>query len=70
MAFTRCRGAFTSAELALLQRGFDQLCKERCLAIKDEDQRDQLACDVIQTFENGLIDEAELCQSLSGRTGA
>ncbi|WP_164748528.1 MULTISPECIES: hypothetical protein [unclassified Mesorhizobium] len=60
MAFSKYSGIFTSAELALLQRVFDQLCMERRLELDDADQRDRLAQEVIQAFENGVTDEVEL----------
>lgn len=65
MAFSKYSGIFTSAELALLQRVFDQLCMERRLELDDADQRDRLAQEVIQVFENGVTDEAELLQAIS-----
>lgn len=65
MAFSKYSGIFTSGELALLQRVFDQLCTERRLELEDADQRDRLAQEVIQAFENGVTDEAELLQAIS-----
>lgn len=65
MAFSKYSGIVTSAELALLQRVFDQLCMERRLELDDADQRDRLAQEVIQVFENGVTDEAELLQAIS-----
>jgi hypothetical protein len=41
------------------------LCGERRLALKDRDQRENLACEVIEAFQNGLTDEAELWRALS-----
>ncbi|WP_292069595.1 hypothetical protein [Mesorhizobium sp.] len=67
MALNKYVGVFTPTELALLQRVFDQLCRERHLALKDREQRDELAREVIQAFENGFADEVELRQSLSKR---
>ncbi|WP_292271543.1 hypothetical protein [Mesorhizobium sp.] len=70
MAFSKYNGIFTSAELALLQRVFDQLCMERPLELEDADQRDRLAQEVIQAFENGVTDEVELLQAISKRRAA
>ncbi|BCM21033.1 hypothetical protein [Mesorhizobium sp. J8] len=67
MVFTRYSGIFTPAELTLLQTVFDTLCKERRLALKDKDQRDDLAREVIQRFESGYSNEDDLLQSLSKR---
>lgn len=53
MVFTRYSGIFTPSELTLLQTVFDRLCKERRLALRDKDQRDDLAREVIQKFESG-----------------
>ncbi|WP_189394130.1 MULTISPECIES: RNA-binding protein [unclassified Mesorhizobium] len=70
MAFTKHSGIFGPGELELLQKVFDQLCNERRLALKDGDQRKQLACDVIQAFQSGFTAEVELWQSLSKRRAA
>ncbi|TIR29669.1 MAG: hypothetical protein E5X07_08190 [Mesorhizobium sp.] len=59
-----------STDLDLLQKVFDQLCQERRLALKDRDQRERLACQVIEAFENGFTDETELWQALSKRCTA
>ncbi|WP_292377242.1 hypothetical protein [Mesorhizobium sp.] len=61
---------FTSDDLDLLQKVFDQLCRERRLALKDKDQRDQLAREVMEAFEGGFTEETELWQSLSKRRTA
>ncbi|MDG4881965.1 RNA-binding protein [Mesorhizobium sp. WSM4884] len=53
------------ADIDILQRVFDQLCKERRLALKDSEQRERLAREVIDAFENGLTDETELWRALS-----
>ncbi|MGX9148348.1 hypothetical protein [Mesorhizobium sp. 128a] len=44
--------------------------QERRLAIKDKDQRDQLAREVMEAFEGGFTDETQLRQSLSMRRRA
>ncbi|WP_189521959.1 MULTISPECIES: RNA-binding protein [unclassified Mesorhizobium] len=70
MAFSKFSSMFTSEDLDLLQKVFDQLCRERRLALKDKDQRDQLAREVMEAFEDGFTDETELWQSLSKRRTA
>ncbi|ESY74061.1 hypothetical protein X743_08735 [Mesorhizobium sp. LNHC252B00] len=63
-------GAFDAADLALLKRVFDQLCKERFLAKKDVRQMEALAKEVVSVFQNGITDEADLLQALSKRRRA
>lgn len=70
MPFSKFASMFTSDDLDLLQKVFDQLCRERRLALKDKDQRDQLARQVMEAFEDGFTDETELWQSLSKRRTA
>ncbi|WP_208701686.1 MULTISPECIES: hypothetical protein [unclassified Mesorhizobium] len=70
MPFSKFASMFTSDDLDLLQKVFDQLCRERRLALKDKDQRDQLARQVMEPFEDGFTDETELWQSLSKRRTA
>nr|WIE90383.1 hypothetical protein P9270_022940 [Mesorhizobium sp. WSM4875] len=70
MAFTKHSGIFTPVELELLQKVFDQLCNDRRLALKDGDQGEQLASDVLEAFQNGFSAEAELLQSLAERRTA
>ncbi|WP_181170724.1 MULTISPECIES: RNA-binding protein [unclassified Mesorhizobium] len=65
MAFKKYRGIYTPSDIDLLQRVFDRLCSERRLALKDEEQRDYLACEVIAAFDSGVADETELWRSLS-----
>lgn len=42
MSLSRNSGVYEPADLDLLQRVFDRLCKERRLALKDRDQREYL----------------------------
>ncbi|WP_292106349.1 RNA-binding protein [Mesorhizobium sp.] len=51
----------------MLQRVFEQLCRERRLAQKDKEQREALAEEVVTVFQNGVMNEAELWQALSKR---
>ncbi|WP_188393759.1 RNA-binding protein [Mesorhizobium sp. SARCC-RB16n] len=70
MAFSKFASMFTSEDLNLLQKVFDQLCQKRRLALKDRDQRERLASEVMQAFEAGFTDETELWQALSKRRTA
>lgn len=67
MPFTKFSSIFAPADLEIIQRVFNQLCQERCLALKDGEQRSLLAAEVIDAFESGFIEEANLWQSLSKR---
>jgi hypothetical protein len=67
MPLRRYSGVFRPADLVLLQRVFDQLCKKRRLALKDKEQRDDLAAEVVSVFQRGVMDEAGLRQALSKR---
>ncbi|TIX79655.1 MAG: RNA-binding protein, partial [Mesorhizobium sp.] len=42
MTFSKFSSVFTSTDLDLLQKVFDQLCQERRVALKDRDQRERL----------------------------
>lgn len=70
MPLRRYGGAFEPADLALLQRVFDQLCIERRLAQKDKEEREDLAEDIVTVFQNGITDEADLVEALSKRRRA
>jgi hypothetical protein len=65
MPLTNCSTIFEPADLAIMQRVFDQLCRERHLALNDQDQREWLALQVVETFANGIVDETELWQTFS-----
>jgi Fe-S cluster biosynthesis and repair protein YggX len=67
MAFTKYRTMLTSEDLNLLQKVFDQLCNERRLALKDADQRNLLASELMVAFQDGLTDETELWRRFSKR---
>lgn len=64
MPLSRYGYVYTPAELDLLQRVFDQLCGERRLALKDREQRNALAAEVIHVFHNGITVEADLLQAI------
>ena len=70
MSLSRCSGIYGPAELDMLQRVFDRLCDERRLAKKDREQREYLAAEVFQVFDDGTRDEAELLRALSKRRRA
>lgn len=70
MPFSKFSSTYTSEDLNLLRKVFDQLCQERRLALKDRDQRELLALQVMGAFDNGFTDETQLWQSLSKRRTA
>ncbi|MGX5829945.1 hypothetical protein [Mesorhizobium sp. 43Arga] len=70
MAFSKFASLYTSEDLNLLQTVFDQICQDRRLAVKDREQRERLAREVMEAFEDGFTDEIELWQSLSKRRTA
>lgn len=70
MSLSRNGGVYGPAELDLLQRVFDRLCDERRLAKKDREQREYLAIELFQVFDDGSTDEAHLLQALSKRSRA
>ncbi|MDX8521299.1 hypothetical protein [Mesorhizobium dulcispinae] len=65
MSLSRYSGVYEPADLAMLQRVFDRLCDERRLAKKDREQREFLAMEVFQVFDDGTTDEADLLRALS-----
>ena len=67
MPLSRYSGMFEPADLDVLQRVFDQLCKERRLALKDKEQREDLAAEIVRAFQHGIGDEAKLLQAMSKR---
>ncbi|WP_292175962.1 hypothetical protein [Mesorhizobium sp.] len=64
MAFTKHSGIFTPVELELLQKVFDQLCNDRRLALKDGDQREQLASDVLKPSKTASAPKRSCCNRL------
>lgn len=70
MPFKKYSSLFTPVDLEILQRVFDQLCQERRLALKDGDQREQLAAEVMDAFQSGFTDETELWRLFSKRRTA
>ncbi|WP_189599437.1 MULTISPECIES: RNA-binding protein [unclassified Mesorhizobium] len=70
MSLSRYSGVYSPADLAILQRVFDRLCMERRLAKKDKDQREYLAAEVFQVFDDGAREEADLLRALSKRSRA
>ncbi|WP_185970228.1 MULTISPECIES: hypothetical protein [unclassified Mesorhizobium] len=70
MSLSRYSGVYWPADLDMLQRVFDRLCEERRLAKKDKDQREYLAAEVFQVFDDGTTDEADLLRKLSKRRRA
>ncbi|WP_189510524.1 RNA-binding protein [Mesorhizobium sp. M1D.F.Ca.ET.043.01.1.1] len=58
-------GVVYPADLDLLQRVFDRLCAERRLALKDREQREALAREVVRLFLDGMTEEDALWRTLS-----
>lgn len=58
------------ADLAMLQRVFDRLCMERRLAKKDREQREHLAAELFQVYDDGTREESDLLRALSKRCRA
>jgi hypothetical protein len=70
MRWHRHSGIFNPADLDVLQRVFNQLCDERRLAKKDREQRETLADELLDLFQNGVTNETKLWQALSKRRSA
>ncbi|WP_210249732.1 hypothetical protein, partial [Neomesorhizobium albiziae] len=70
MPFTKYSSIFTPDDLEILQKVFDKLCTERRLALKDGDQRERLALEVMDAFQNGFTDDVELWRLFSKRRTA
>lgn len=68
MSTSRCSRVYLPADLDKLQRVFDRLCDERRLAKKDKEQRNQLAAELFQVFDEGTTEEGDLLRLLSRRT--
>ena len=67
MPFTEYKHLFEASDLTLMQKAFDRLCVERRLAAKDKDQREELAAEVVRTFQQGAASEDDLWRTLSKR---
>ena len=67
MPLSRYIGVFEPADLELLQRVFDRVSKERRLALKDKEQRLELAAEIVDAFKRGKDDEAQLMRAMSKR---
>lgn len=67
MPLSRYQGRFDPVDLAIMRRVFDIVCKERRIALKDKDQRNDLAEQIIRAFDDGATDEAELLRLISRR---
>lgn len=70
MSLSRNSGVYEPADLEILQRVFDRLCSDRRLAKRDREQREYLAMEVFQLFDDGIRDEADLLQAISRRRSA
>ncbi|WP_206522139.1 hypothetical protein, partial [Mesorhizobium sp. M1A.F.Ca.IN.022.05.2.1] len=60
MSLSRCSGVYGPADLDMLQRVFNRSCDARRLAKKDREQREYLAREILQAFDDGITDEADL----------
>ncbi|MCT2579102.1 MULTISPECIES: hypothetical protein [unclassified Mesorhizobium] len=63
MSLSRWSGVYGPADLDMHQRVFNRLCDERRLAKKDREQREYLAREILQAFDDGITDEADLATS-------
>lgn len=68
MSLSHRTGVYWPADLSMLQRVFERLCVERRLAKKDREQREYLASEVFQVFDDGTREEADLLRVLSKRS--
>jgi hypothetical protein len=46
---------------------FDTVCDERRIALKDKEQRDDLAAAIVTAFDHGATDEEDLLRAVSRR---
>ncbi|MDG4854617.1 MULTISPECIES: hypothetical protein [unclassified Mesorhizobium] len=60
---------YLPADLDKLQRVFDRLCDERRLAKKDKEQRNQLAAELFQVFDEGTTEEGDCYACFPGGPG-
>ncbi|MER8433665.1 RNA-binding protein [Mesorhizobium caraganae] len=67
MPFTKYSSIFLPADLETMRKIFELLCQERHLALNDAGQREDLASEVMDAFQNGFTDEATLWEALSKR---
>lgn len=67
MPLSKYQGRFDPIDLELMRRVFDIVCKERRIALKDMEQRDDLAAEIIRAFDDGAADEEELLRAVSRR---
>ena len=70
MPFTKYSSIFLPTDLEILQKVFDRLCQERRLAVRDREQREQLALEIMDAFQNGFTDETHLWRLFSKRRTA
>ncbi|WP_190234341.1 RNA-binding protein [Mesorhizobium sp. M4A.F.Ca.ET.050.02.1.1] len=70
MSLSNEGGVYEPADLDMLQRVFDRLCAERRLALKDREQREALAREVIRLFLDGMTEEDALWRTLSNQRTA
>ncbi len=67
MPLSRYQGKFGLNDLPIMQRVFDAVCKERRLALKDKEMRNDLAVEIVTAFDHGAIDEELLLLAVPKR---
>jgi len=65
MPFTRYRRTFEPEELALLQKVFDRVSKQRGISSKDTQKANKLAAELVLIFSQGVRTEPALLQGLA-----
>jgi hypothetical protein len=67
MPLSKYQGRIGPVELEMMRRVFDTVCAERRIAQKDNEQRDDLAAEIVTAFDHGATDEKELLRAVSRR---
>jgi hypothetical protein len=67
MPLLQKQGRFDPVDFQLMRRVFDTVCKERRIAQKDKEQRDELAAEIIRVFSSGATEEVDLLRAVSRR---
>lgn len=67
MPLSKYQGRFDPVDLERMRRVFDIVCSERRIALKDKEQRDDLAAEIVTAFDRGATDEEDLLRAVSRR---
>jgi hypothetical protein len=67
MPLSRYQGRFDPVDLEMMRRVFDTVCNERRIALKDKEQRNDLAAEIVTAFDHGATNEEELLKAVSRR---